>query len=87
MFNIKFIFMAAVFLGLFGLAGCQQQTTKNNATFNVASKVTVSAYNSAGPVSTAQYAYSEPQQDDVDLDVVMTLEDAARFENRIGIGA
>ena len=79
--------MAAGFVGLFGLVGCQQQTYNTNATINVSSKATVSAYGSGGPVATTDYAYSNVQPDNVNLDLVMTLEDAARFENRIGIGA
>ena len=87
MLNIKLIAMAAGFVGLFGLVGCQQQTSNNNVTVNVSSKATVSAYASGGSVSTTDYAYSDAQPDNVNLDLVMTLEDAARFESRIGIGA
>ena len=87
MLTIKLITIAAGFVGLFGLVGCQQQTSNTNATINVSSKATVSAYGSGGPVATTDYAYSNVQPDNVNLDLVMTLEDAARFENRIGIGA
>ena len=87
MLNIKLIFTAAGLVGLFGLVGCQQQTSNTNVTVNVSSKATVSAYDSVGSVSTTEYAYSDAQPDKVDLDLVMTFEDAARFESRIGIGA
>ena len=79
--------MAAGFVGLFGLVGCQQQTSNTNATVKVSSEATASAYSSGGSVATTDYAYSDAQPDNVNLDLVMTLEDAARFENRIGIGA
>ena len=87
MLNIKLIFTAAGLVGLFGLVGCQQQTSNTNVTVNVSSKATVSAYDSGGSVSATEYAYSDAQPDKVDLDLVMTFEDAARFESRIGIGA
>ena len=87
MLNIKLIARAAGFVGLFGLVGCQQQTSNTNATVNVSSAATASAYSSGGSVATTDYAYSDAQPDNVNLDLVMTLEDAARFENRIGIGA
>ena len=79
--------MAAGFVGLFGLVGCQQQTSNTNATVKVSSVATTSAYSSGGSVATTDYTYSDAQPDNVNLDLVMTLEDAARFENRIGIGA
>ena len=74
--------MAAGFVGLFGLVGCQQQTSNTNATVNVSSEATASAYSSGGSVATTDYAYSDAQPDNVNLDLVMTLEDAARFEKQ-----
>ena len=87
MLNIRLIIAATGFLGFVGLAGCQQQTSNTNVTVNVSSTATVSAYDSGGSVSTSQYAYSYAQPDKIDLDLVMTLEDAAWFESRIGMGA
>lgn len=87
MLNIRLILASVGFVGLVGLLGCQQQTSDTNVKVNVSSKATISAYDSSGSVSTSQYAYSDAQPDKVDLDLIMTLEDAARFESRIGIGA
>ena len=87
MFNIKLIFVILGSVGFFGLVGCQQQTSNNNVTVNVSNEAKVSAFDAGGSISVNDYPYSHAQPDKVDLDLIMTLEDAARFERRIGIGA
>ena len=78
---------AFCFVALFGIISCQQQTSNIVATSNTAKKPVLSSYNSSGAVSANDYQYSNARPDVADLDQIMTFDDAARFESRIGIGA
>jgi uncharacterized protein (DUF1800 family) len=85
--SLKIMRTAFCFVSLFGIISCQQQTSNIIATGNTAKKPVLSSYNSSGAVSANDYQYSNAQLDVADLDQIMTFEDAARFESRIGIGA
>ena len=70
-----------------GIISCQQQTSDFVEKEKLQRKPVLSSYNSGVALPNKDYKYFDVQSDVADLDQIMTFEDAARFESRIGIGA
>ena len=85
--SLRIIRNAFCFVALFGIISCQQQTSDFVAKGKTAKKPVLSSYNSGVALPNKDYKYFDVQSDVADLDQIMTFEDAARFESRIGIGA
>ena len=87
MLKLKLIRTALFSVVLSGVISCQPQTSNIASTGNIAKQTVLSAYKSSGAVPANDYQYANAQPDAADFDQIMTFEEAARFESRIGIGA
>ena len=87
MLKLKLIRTAFFSIVLSGVISCQPQTSNIASTGNIAKQTVLSAYKSSGAVPANDYQYANAQPDAADFDQIMTFEEAARFESRIGIGA